>query len=83
MHPSILTLAALTLALGGCSQPSAQRASTEQDARAAQSLENPAGVGGGPAGQTPDYGSPGAAPSQVTSSGDAAGPSAGEGSAQP
>jgi len=43
-------------------------------------VQDDAGVGGGPAGQTPAYGQPGGAPDQVTSTRDGAGPSVGEGS---
>lgn len=76
--PMMMCAAVLLSACGEGRQPVA-----ESDSRAASTIEAPESAGGGPAGQTPEYGEPGGVPSQVQSSGDGAGPSAGEGSGRP
>lgn len=71
----------LALALGACSQSQPQSTSASDTApvdTGSTTGADATAVGGGPSGQTPTYGQPGGAPSQVTSPGDARGPSVGE-----
>ena len=75
------TVAILCSACGNEATPTGSQGAVgvveQEGAAASQAPESPA-LSGGPSGQTPSYGQPGAAPSSVVSVGDGASPSAGE-----